>query len=209
MTTPQVTEYTGVIPVRTQEQDPFNTNTANLLTWWPTSVPEMNQAVSFVNSAAVTSQSAVNLSETIVSASNFAGEWDSLTGAHNAGISLYHEGQYWRLLVTLANITLSEPSLSNDDYALSAQAGSRVIIQSPFTLTTGGKYYILGSGTVTIPTPVGQPDGIVYDFTCSSSDTPTILAGTDLISSRIGLDDSVIMDLTQVDLIVISDVYKI
>ena len=213
MAAPQVTEYTGEIPLRTQEQEELNTNTADLLTWWPTSVPEMNTALDFVNDKSIEAEtlstSAASISNSIISAANFKGEWSSLTGALTVPSTVYHSGTYWQLLDDIADVTLSEPTLINTDWALSAQSAGRVVIQSPFTLVTSGRYYILGSGAVTLPDPTSLDRGMAFDFTKEPSETPTIVAGTDEISSKFGLDDTVIMDLGNVEMVVNNNVYEV
>lgn len=213
MAAPQITLYTGTIPIRTQSQTAFNQNTADLLTWWPTTVPEMNTALTYTetkaNEAETLATTANNVSNSVVSAANFKGEWPGLTGALTVPSTVYHNGYYWQLLVDIADITASEPTSVNTDWALSAQNAGRVAITTPFTLTQGGRYYVIGSGIVTLPNPSSLPNGFAFDFVRQPNEEPTIFAGTNLINSRLGLDDSVLMDLSQCELIVNSGVYEV
>lgn len=213
MAAPQITTYTGDVPVRTQDQTTFSNNTANLLTWWPNSVPETNTAVAFVNDRAIEinsiSQSTASLSDTIVTASNFKGDWASLSGALNVPATVYHDGIYWQLLINVSDVTGSEPSLTNTEWALSAQAGNHVIIQSPFSLVLSGNYYIIGSGTITIPNPTALPDGQTFNFRRQPSELPAIVAGTDLVTTRLGLTDGVVMGVSQVEFIVYNGLYEV
>jgi len=214
MAVPQVTDYTGIIPIRTQPQDEFNTNTASLLTWWPTSVPEMNEVADFVNEkadeASIAATSANNVYDAVVSAANFVGEWDDLTGSYSSTITVFHDGTYWRLLVNVANIASTEPSLTNDDWALAPQSAGRVVIQSPFTLTLSGRYYILGSDTITIPDPASFSDGMAFDFAKQPGNTPLIQTTSNGITSRQGSDSEMLMDSDKsVEMIVNNSLYEV
>lgn len=213
MAAPQVTLYPGTIPVRTQTQTAFNQNTADLLTWWPTTVPEMNTALTYTetkaNEAETLATTANNVSNSVISAANFKGEWSSLTGALTVPSTVYHNGTYWQLLDDIPDVTASEPTLVNTDWALSAQSASRVVIQSPFTLTITGRYFVLGSGTITIPDPATLSDGMSFDFVREAAEQPTISAGANKVTTRLGLTDGVIMGLSQVELIVRNSLYEV
>lgn len=60
--------------------------------------------------------------DNVTSNVNFKGNWADQTGAANVPYSVYHNGQYWNLLVNLADVTLSEPTTANNDWALSGGA---------------------------------------------------------------------------------------
>lgn len=211
MAAPIIAPYEGEVPQRTQAPAVFSDNVDDFLTYIPPMVDEMNVSVDFVNSAAVLSESSNNLAATIITASNFQGSWSGLTGALSPQTTLHHIGLYWQVLVPIANVTLSEPSLVNTDYALSAQAGDHVVIQSPFTLTESGRYYVLGSGTITIPDPTGFPDGKTFNFKRQPNETPLIDvdAITDKVSTRLGLFDGVLMGVSQHEMIVRNDLYEV
>ena len=213
MAAPQVTLYAGDVPVRTQDQTTFSNNTADLLTWWPTTVPEMNAALTYTetkaNEAEALATSAANVSNSVISAANFKGEWSSLTGALTVPSTVYHSGTYWQLLDDIADVTASEPTLVNSDWALSAQSAGRVVIQSPFTLTQTGRYFVLGSDTVNIPDPATLPDGAAFDFVREAAELPTINAGTNKVTTRLGLTDGIVMGLSQSELIVRSGLYEV
>jgi DNA-binding beta-propeller fold protein YncE len=53
---------------------------------------------------------------------NFKGNWSDQTGAANVPYSVYHSGAYWQLLVDVADITLTEPSTANPQWAPSGGA---------------------------------------------------------------------------------------
>lgn len=60
-----------------------------------------------------------NLAQQAQGNANFKGLWSSLTGPLEIPASVYHDGDYWNLLVDLADVTASEPSASNSDWAVS------------------------------------------------------------------------------------------
>ena len=213
MAAPVIPPYTGDVPQRTQAPSVFSDNVDDFLTYIPPTVDAMNVSVDFVNTKATETdtlaQSTNNISATVITTANFKGEWSALTGALAVPATVYHSGTYWQLLVNVADITLSEPTLVNSDWALSAQNGSHVVIQSPFTLTLSGKYYVLGSGTITIPTPVGQPNGQTYNFKRQPNEKPLIDVGTDLVTTRLGLTDGILMGVSQHEMIVYNGLYEV
>lgn len=213
MAAPTIEPYPGETPQRTQAAGVFSDNVDDWLTWLTPMVPEMNASVDFVNTKAeetdVLAQSTANVANTIVTASNFKGEWASLTGALTVPSTLYHDGTYWQLLVGIPDVTASEPGLLNTDYALSAQAGDHVIVLSPFTLTVSGRYYVLGSDTVTVPDPTTLADGQTFNFKRRPNETPTIFVGTDLVTTRLGLTDGILMGVSQHEMIVYDGLYEV
>jgi len=78
-----------------------------LVTWIQTVA---NQIETWANDA----EAGANTATTIV---NYAGVWSGLTGALSANYSVHHDDGYWRSLVNIADITASEPSRSNTDWA--------------------------------------------------------------------------------------------
>ncbi|MEX2475071.1 hypothetical protein, partial [Marinobacter sp.] len=47
---------------------------------------------------------------------NFAGRWADLTGSLNTPAVVYHASVYWNLLTNLADVTTSEPTVTNNDW---------------------------------------------------------------------------------------------
>lgn len=210
MAAPQVPLYSGEVPQRVgQTKAQFSANVNDWVQYYNVSIPEVNTVTDFVNSSALEVESALGVMNTIVGQANFLGEWSALTGAVIKGSTLYHDGLYWSILDDIADVTASEPTLVNADYALTAQAGNHVIIQSPFTLVNSGRYYVLGSDTVIIPSPAGLSNGQTFNFTRQPNETPTIFVGTDLVSTRLGLTDGILMGVSQHEMIVIDGLYEV
>ena len=209
MTAPQVTTYTGTIPVRSQDQTTFSNNTSDLLTWWPTSVVEMNVVSTFVNSQAEAAEISANLADTAVTSVNFKGNYSNLSGALNVPASVYHSGKYWQLLNNMADVTTESPSVGATNWALATQSAGRVPIDTPATLSVSGRYFVSGDGIVTLPDPATLPDGFGFDIAKNGSDTPTISVGTSKVKSKLGFTDGVILDVPQLEFTVKSGVYEV
>lgn len=61
---------------------------------------------------------AQDYAEQIASNVNFQGNWSDQVGAAAVPYSVYHNSRFWQLRVNVADITASEPSLANSDWAL-------------------------------------------------------------------------------------------
>lgn len=68
----------------------------------------------FVESAAAEFRALKALVQSIELTSNFAGDWNLLTGSLPAGRTVRHTDSVWYLLVPLADVTLSEPGVTAD-----------------------------------------------------------------------------------------------
>jgi hypothetical protein len=88
-------------------------NTAN--DWVKTTAQQVYDNALEVEDNVVLAQTAASIAS---SASNFQGLWSELTGSFGIRNSVLHNGTYWYSLVSIADITLSEPSSSNPDWAL-------------------------------------------------------------------------------------------
>lgn len=92
---------------------------------------ELQEQADFVNvesQAAQSSAASAKASEEMaLSAGNYAGVWSDLTGSLAAGMSVAHLGQYWGSLVAIADITLSEPSISADWQAIGGELGTAAV----------------------------------------------------------------------------------
>lgn len=73
---------------------------------------ETNAATSETNAAASAAAAASS-----ATTANFVGEWSSLTGVLNVPAVVLHNNVYWNLLVNLPDVTASEPSDVNPDWA--------------------------------------------------------------------------------------------
>lgn len=126
---------------------------------------------------------------------NLKGEWSELTGALTLPSSVYHNGLFWALLVDLADVTLSEPSESNSDWALMQTIPERLTIDTPFTITAKGKYFVRGNGNVTLPN-VSSMSNEAYSFVAEIGSKPKIYgnAATDILTKKFGEVDFIELD---------------
>lgn len=118
-------------PDRTEGQDTFNTKAfafndwfAPFQAWLETVLDYIVDAIAWVEdratAASTSATSAANSATGAANSANFKGTWSSLTGALNKPAQVLHNGAYWQLLNNLANVTTSEPSPSNADWAFSS-----------------------------------------------------------------------------------------
>ena len=209
MAAPVITPYTGEVPQRTQAPAVFSVNVNDFLTYIPPMVDEMNISTDFVNAATIVAESTNALGASIVSSTNFKGEWAGLTGALAVPSTVYHAGSYWQLLDDVADITATEPTLVNTDWAPASQSAGRTRVLSPFTLSIAGRYYIIGSDVITIPDPATLDDGIAFDFVKQPNGQPTISTGVDKTTTKLGLSDGIYMDMSQVEMVVNAGLYEV
>lgn len=211
MAAPQIPLYTGVIPVRTQEATFFSNNINDWTTYLPTQITGTNTVSTFINDKAASVESSANIAATAITSANFKGSWSNLTGAipdpATNATTVNHNGLFYQALNAIADVTLSEPGVSND-WVLSAQVASRIIIIPPLTLSISGRYYISGAGTVTLPLPTSLPAGTIFSFAKSPSIIPIIFVGTDLITTKNGLTDGIEMDIDEINMTIINNLYE-
>ena len=116
-----ITAYSGTVPAKS-ELDPtqFDLAAEAFVKWWVANAPEINTLTEQINAESATVNSdatdAEAAKEVAQAAANFAGEWSTLTGALTVPSSVAHEGVYWMLLTGIADVTASEPSITNTDW---------------------------------------------------------------------------------------------
>lgn len=130
MTVPTITLYSGVVPNRATQSPNDFTNAA--ITWTDyqavTLVPNINTTVGAINTtageinndkvaSASSASSAAASASSAASSASFKGDWSTLTGALALPASVRHNGAFWQLLTPLADVTTSEPTPSNSDWA--------------------------------------------------------------------------------------------
>lgn len=147
---------TTVIPSFSTPMPNRNTQTANEFSnSVDVFLSEINSYVAFTNSwsteanalavtvnadkvaAALSATEAEASAELAASSSNFEGDWNTLTGALTVPSTVYHASTYWQLLVDIADVTASEPSYSNTDWAYATPLIQNITKTVNGTLLTG------------------------------------------------------------------------
>jgi hypothetical protein len=170
MTVSTISLYVGEIPNKdTQQPAAFTFNYVNWVNYQKVQIPATNTTITEINAAVVTaknnSNSASDAALTTQSNADFKGVWSSLSGALNIPSSVENNGDFWKLLVDLADVTASEPSSSNSDWLQTANAEDVTTLQTmPETLCrliSGGKvdFQLSGSSTITRGTTKTIIDG--------------------------------------------------
>lgn len=121
-------------PIRSKYSDEFAQKAEDFVSALPQFSQEMNDAAVFVEDRAAevdTAQQATAASEAAAegyrdeaedyknaaaATVNFVGKWMDLTGALAPPAVVYHDSVYWNLLNSLADVTTSEPAVTNSDW---------------------------------------------------------------------------------------------
>ena len=200
-------------PNRNMSQTEFTLAADAFLAALPNFGDSQNDLGNWMNTTAedtnTLAQSSSALNATILSSTNFKRQWTGATGAYTTPATFYHNGSYWQMLVDIPDITLSEPSLVNPQWAASSQSAGRTRVLSPFTLTIPGRYYIIGSDIITIPDPATLDDGIAFDFVKQPTEQPTVYTGVDNTTTKLGLSDGILMDMSQVEMVTNNNLYEV
>ena len=101
-----------------------------------------------IRSSAVSQTAAIRIAaeqarDSAMASANFKGLWAHLGGAASVPYSVYHNGFYWSLVNSIANVALSEPSETNTDWRLitiGVMSGANMVkwpSVSPLTIPAG------------------------------------------------------------------------
>jgi len=109
------------------------------------------------------------------------GEWSTLTGALNVPSSVLHNGSYWMLLVNVADVTATEPSVTGDWSKIGGAIDSLSTDLDCNDKTFNGSSYqqiadaSLGTGTHTLDYSLGDMAQVTAtgDFTLAFSNFVT------------------------------------
>ena len=137
-TPPVVSSWPTPTPSRARPLD-FAEEADAFLGHFPTGQNDQQNVVDWTNQtaqqvydnaveAASSSLSAEQSASTASSAANIKGKWANLSGAYSPPSSVEHNGLVWILLVSLSDITLSEPSTSNSDWLLNGSISKSYIL---------------------------------------------------------------------------------
>jgi hypothetical protein len=126
-----------------------------------------------------------------------------------------------KTFLTLPTLPLSAPVSDTqavqkkyvDDAITAALGGAsgvdRTLLVPPTTVTEQGRYFIVGNGDVTLPNPTSLPDGQSFDFAVAVGFEPQLVTVTDGIKTKIGLTDTLIMDLSGAELVTNNGKYEV
>lgn len=146
-----IPSFSGTPPNRNQPQATFNTNVANWVTYTTTIQTDLNAfgteanalavevdgykslALTYRNEAAASASAALTSQNLAAASADFKGAWLSLSGALSKPASVFHNGSFWALLNNLANVSTSEPSLTNTDWQFISGTRWQEVQTSAFT----------------------------------------------------------------------------
>ena len=209
---------TPVEPEEIQPQPPFparstpGSNYVQEAELWGASMPpftnQINQAAADTYQNALASKENADISvsarndaqtaaNSAVSSANFKGEWSTLVGALNIPASVSHNNTIWTLKVNLADVTASEPSVTNDWIATSPVAQTSPILNGQ-TLASGVINEVQSTIAVNAPISTTVIANTYIDIYVAKKYAPLTLTidrqSTDLFEDNEGTDTQVILN---------------
>jgi len=191
--------YTGTPPNRfDQLEDEFSDNADYFAAYFASTPTDYNTFATQVNSvrdeangfkddAAASAGMAEAYADLAADTANFKGAWSGLVGALNTPAVVEHDGANWQLLTNLADVTASEPSITNPDWLF--QSGTKwVQVTADSTAYANGQYFVYAvTGDVDITQSVFSPnDFLVISNSSESTDVVRLLNPSNTIKGSLG-----------------------
>lgn len=127
-----------------------------------------DSAMGSANDATQAALVASDASAAAVGAAHFKGLWSSMTGALSKPATVKHNGRFWLLLNDLANVALSEPSVTADWTSL--DAGRIAQEATANTAMVAGVVYVAKTAGITFTLPATPLTGDFFALQNASSD---------------------------------------
>lgn len=210
--------YAGVVPNRKAQSPVDFTNAA--VTWTDyqavTLVPGINNTVSqidfaidriaqdVISAAASADASANSASESAESAiiaqnaSKLLGEWSVLAGGVNIGETVINNGGKWQATTNIADVTASEPAISNNDWLLINASDKVVPIADTETLNANVINQISATQSNPLPLANSVPANtrllITVPETYKGIATTHLVSGSDTTTDSKGVNNGFIIN---------------
>ena len=167
---PSITELPPAPNSATDTPSEFDTKANNTVAAQVNMIPQINTANAWAqetaqqvyNNALEAEQRATQSSDSAsisTSSANFKGNWSDLTGQLLMPASVFHNGAYWQLLYSLADVTLSEPSTDSAYWAF-ISGSDFIYTTTSTTIPAGAKIQVSAfTAAVDIDLPAGIPVG--------------------------------------------------
>ena len=204
---PSVSELPPAPNSATDTPSEFDSKANNTVSAQVNMIPQINSANDWVETtaqevydnaveAAVSSLSAEQSAFTASSAANIKGKWANLSGAYSPPSSVEHNGLVWILLVSLSDITLSEPSTSNSDWLLNGSISKSYILSDSDLLLPSVINEINATQSNPLPLASSVPANnilqIIVPKQYAGIETTHVCSGSDTVTSD-GTDTSIIL----------------
>lgn len=151
-------------------------------------------AINAAGSAAESAESAIIAQN----ASKLLGEWSTLTGAVNIGETVINNDAKWQAITDIADVTASEPTLSNSDWLLINASGKVVPIADSLTLNHNVINQISATQSNPLPLAASVPANtrlvITVPETFSGIKTTHLASGSDTTTDSKGVDNGFIIN---------------
>ena len=194
-----IPDYDGTPPNRFDHlEDEFSDNADYFAAYFASTPTDYNTFATQVNSvraetngfkddAAASAGLAESYADLAADTANFKGAWSGLAGSLNTPAVVGHDGVNWQLLTNLADVTLSEPSITNPDWLF--QSGTKWIqITADSTAYANGQYFVYAvTGDVDITQSTFAPnDFVVISNSSESTDAVRLLNPSNTIKGNSG-----------------------
>jgi len=128
-----------------------------------------NAASGFADDSQGYANSADMYAQVAAATANFKGRWSELSGPLSIPASVYHDGSYWQLLNSLADVSTSEPGVTGDWLGTETEILSWTTITGSATLAPGGHYKVEFPGSpITLTLPAVAPNNTLIRLYRSS-----------------------------------------
>jgi len=173
-------------------------NSAN--DWVETTAQQVyNNAIEAEASATNSEESAQNSADSASisqNAGNILGEWSGLTGSVSIGKIALHLNGRWQATKAIADVTASEPSLSNPDWTLISYINKSLLLADSEVMTAVAINEINATQSNPLPLASSVPANnilqIIVPKQYTGIETTHICSGSDTITSD-GTDTSIIL----------------
>lgn len=109
-------------------------------------------------------------------------------------------------LASIGSLKIGVDTLSKRPPEPSAQ---RLVLNAPATVAAAGRYFAVGSGTITLPSSVGQPVGACYDIvTAIDSGNVKFTVADGGIKTKAGVVDSMTAKGSHINFIINNNLYE-
>lgn len=213
---PNISTFPPAPNSATDTPSQFDTKANNFVSAQVSYVPEANSLSSWIEStatqvygnaleafnsasdAAASEANAADFADLAKNSSNFLGSWSSLTGLVDKGSVVEYENGRWQAVVDIADVTLSEPSLSNSDWLLIDFEKKSIPIADGVTLSSFAVNEIQGAQSNPIPLASSVPANtrltISVPETFGGIKTTHLVSGSDTTTDATGVSDGFIFN---------------
>lgn len=154
------------------------------------------EAEASATNSEASAQSSANSATISQNAGNILGEWSGLAGSVSLGQIVLHVEGRWQATKAIADVTASEPSLSNSDWTLISYINKSLLLADSEVMTAVAINEINAAQSNPLPLASSVPSNqilqIIVPKQYAGIETTHVCSGSDTITSD-GTDTSIIL----------------